>query len=662
MAEIIRATGPMVAEDFDPSQDLNEPRTVLRELNFDFGQFFYPQEKRKIFDIRYFQRIADDHEVRVIVKPDATLGTLTTFDERVFYALIEIWQEQHKPNTCSFSEREIARRIKVKWGRQSAKAINQSLKRLRMVGIEWLGAFYDSTKKEFVEIDDNPFSILNHLRIISTKNKGVGSQEAEFRFDDRVVQNLNSNYCRPVRFDVILSFNCPLAQAMYTFSEPKLYGTKQYHRKTQKLVEDLGLQAKSYRHKSIRARKFGKLQGELIGKPTGFGEVIEHYEIRSGKDDAVMEIGRSGEGRIKGKKVEVTRNQEIQAEVLESLQSVKPEPKKQKASEKLQELRQESKEPQAREAPTPTEKEPPQSDSGLQGVSEIFDGMTSSTDASETLNAQSLELLTHFDKVFRLNSDLNLNDVPKAELFIERHGIEAGKFLVDFAHRQGCEPARFSDILTHRAEALKEFERKPQKSEAKVIPINAVPDDLDLKAIHHFHQKFGGRIQASDKVRSKVKGLIKAHGFDFAIFLVDFVHKKISDSPSNYHPKTFSGILNSQGEAWEEWEKSKRRKQREDKQAQRIAELRREDSKNLNYKIHRKEYIVSINELYERVSCICPERIAEFESHWTSKEENNTKCAGMFWEDRKAAELAKFFKDDINIHFPFFDEWYSKRE
>ena len=456
MSEIISATNAIIAEDFDPSQDLNEPRIVSRELNFDFGQFFYPQEKRKIFEIRCFRRIADDQQINAIIKPDATLGTLTTFDERVFYALIEIWQEQEKADVCLFSEREIARRIKVHWGRQSAKAIRDSLTRLCGVSIEWQGSFYDSVKGGLVEIH-NPFSILSHLEITSTKTQHFRDQRAEFSFNPRVIKNLNSNYSRPVRFDVILSFHCPLAQAMYTFSEPKLYGTKEYHRRTKKLVGDLGLIAKSWQHRGIRVREFGKLQKELIGKPTGFGEVIESYEVVSGKDDAVMMMTRSGAtGRIKGKKVKVSR-----AECSEP-------------SQKSQKPRQEAEKTQARETPTPTPKKP------LEAKSEA------------------LEVLDYFDEVFGLGGDgdkqHSKNVVTKAEAFIKRDGLEKTKFLIDFARREApktdYEPRTFNGITQYRSDALKAWKanirlRERQEREAqKMAQIRCENARLDHEKIY----------------------------------------------------------------------------------------------------------------------------------------------------------------------------------
>ncbi len=677
MSEVFPATDTIIAEEEDSSQDPNQLRIVPRELNFDFGQLFYPQERRKIFEIRCFRQNTDDQQTRVIIKPDVTLGTLTTLDERVFYALIEIWKEQGKAQIGLFSEREILRRINSKWGEKTRDSVRDSLKRLRLVGIEWVEAFYDSVTKKFIGADDNPFTILSHLRIISTSNQGIGSQISEFSFDNKVVRNLNSNYSRPVRFDVILSFRSPLAQAMYTFVEPKLYGTNGYHCKTKRLVEKLGLLGKIYKHKSARVREFGKLDKELLGKPTGFGEMIERYEIREGKDDAVLEIGRSGESRIKGKKVEEV---EVKAFVIESLQSVETDEQKpmQKASQKQREKQHKAKKRQSKEETASTSEKPSQSDSELQELSEIFESATSFTDASEALNAEALELLKYFDSVFNLDSDLDQNDVPKAELFIERYSLSAGKFLVDFAHRQGGEPKRFSDILSHRAEALEAFkhQRQPGKSknsEAKVVSLNATPDEADLKAIHHFHKKFGGRIQASEKVRSKVQSLIKAHSLDFAIFLVDFVQKKISESHSSYEPNSFSGILSSQNEALEEWERGKRRKQQREREERKVLERRLEDARYNHEKTFLGDYHDYVNELICSLGDEYPERFNEYrvweaeqrqqkEDFNRSLREKNIKEISLqvFNSERQVIfRLTQFFKNDRNIHIPDFWEWDS---
>ena len=424
--EICPMTGTILSEKTYESQELNRTRSVSRELNFDFAQFFYPQEKRKIFEIRHFQsEITDENGnkqvISATVKPDATLGTLTTFDERVFYACVEIWEIQGRSSRVVFSEREIARRTGVKWGRDTAKAINESLRRLRLVGIDWEGSFFAPTSKSYLT-RVNPFTVLNHLDIKSTCDKGIGKQECVFSFDDRVLESLNNSHFRPVRFDVILSFRSPLAQALYTLLDRKLYGTKEYHRTTAGLLlDDLNLIGKSYKRKSKRVEYLNRVRNELLNAPTSYGEVIEKYEIEAGRDDALLRVTRSGASRIKGQKLKV----------LEALQ-----PKPSKSRQKAQ---------QASEKPKPTLT------------------LTPTKEKPSGAKSEALEVLAYFDEVFGKGGDgdkqYSRSAVAKASAFIKRDGLEKTKFLIDFARgeapKTNYEPKTFNGITHYREEALK---------------------------------------------------------------------------------------------------------------------------------------------------------------------------------------------------------------
>ena len=428
----------------DVSIIAGKSRLVSRELNFDFAQFFYPQEKRRIFDIRHFRSEVVDEQgntkiISAVVKPDVTLGTLTTFDERVLYALVEIWHEQDKPDVGLFSEREIARRININWGGNTAKAISESLSRLRGVGISWNGSFYLKEEKRLIDIK-NPFTILNYLQVTSTKDKHFKAQIAQFSFDRRFITNLESSYSRPVRFDVILSFRSPLAQAIYTLIDRQLYGTKEYHRTSAGLLlEDLGLIGSSYQRKNGRVQPLKRVREELLNVPTSFGEVIEKFEVETSRkqnQDALVRVKRSGAAQMKGKKVEIFK-------------VIRSEP--------FQNARQEAEPPVKDNIPDLSEEKP-----------------------SEAQN-EALEVISYFDKVFGVRSSRSGNVVAKAEHIVKRDGLEKTKFLIDFARREApktnYEPQTFSGITHYRAEALKawkakvKFQKQREKEESKVAKI-----------------------------------------------------------------------------------------------------------------------------------------------------------------------------------------------
>ena len=410
----------------------SQPRIVSRELNFDFGQFFYPQEKRKIFEIRYFSSEITDSQgnkrtIKATVKPDATLGTLTTFDERVYYVLIEIWKEQGRSQKAFFSERELARRLRIKWGRYTAKAITDSLNRLRGVFIDWEGSFYDFKQARFIKIK-NPFTVLNHLKVSSTKDEAFKAQIAEFSFDERVIENLNNNYCRPVRFDIILSFSSPLAQAVYTFLDRKLYGTKDYHRTTKGLlVDDLGLIGKTYQQKSNRIQYLSRIRGELLRKPTSTGEVIQRFELNTNrKDDALLLVERSGSSkRTKAESPQPTTT----CQTNDSPNTPLKPPKN-------------SKKPDPKQTPRAAPKK------RVEGKYEA------------------VEVLSYFDQIFfqKENKEFSQNAMLKASQLIKKYGLEKVKFLVDFAQREApktnYKPKTFQGILQYLDDANHEYEEE----------------------------------------------------------------------------------------------------------------------------------------------------------------------------------------------------------
>lgn len=289
--------------------DKIQKRVVRKELNFDFGQFFYPQEKRKIFETRYFcseieAESGNKKLVEAIVLPHPRLGTLTTFDERVFYVLIEMWSQQGKPAKTYFSEREIVRRLGIKWGNNTAKAVDNALYRLRGIIIEWKGSFFSKKEQRYMTIK-NPFNILSHLEILSTKDRHISRQLGTFTFNDRVIENLDSFHSRPLHLDTVLSFKSPLAQALYIHVDRLLYYSNRYHRKTSKLLlEDLQLLGKRYRYPANRRDELNKVRAEILGKPTSGKEAyfIDDFTLEKGTDDYILHVGRTGNCRGKNGK------------------------------------------------------------------------------------------------------------------------------------------------------------------------------------------------------------------------------------------------------------------------------------------------------------------------------------------------------------------------
>ena len=409
-----------------------QPRIVRRELNLDFGQFFYPQETRRIFISRLFlSELTDEQGNKKVTKAEVSFhpkyGTLNTFDERVFYLLVELWQEQGKLETVYFSEREIARRLDRKSrGSNTLTAIRESLIRLAGVLIEWDGSFFHKETDRFISIF-KPFTILSHLEVVSTKESEIGSQIAEFRFDERVIQNLNLNYSRPTLLDTVLSFRLPLAQALYIYLEPRMYGTNHYNRTSAGLlIEDLGLQGSIYSQKKYRVRAIKRAREELLGKRFYYDEVIEKIEMVNGKQDAIFHVYRSGPPKIKGRVIEIAHE---------------PAPKKEPKRKK------------------------PQNCHKASSNSKVGNNSTTTPKAQPRASQEAYELLQLFTRTFhdQEQQQFSKQAVAKAQEVIRQHGMERAKFFIQFAKAEATKtnykPKYIQGIIKYLDAAVAEYER-----------------------------------------------------------------------------------------------------------------------------------------------------------------------------------------------------------
>ena len=449
-----------------------QPRIVRRELNLDFGQFFYPSYKR-IFRVRVYQSELRDEQgnkrvTKAVVRFDSILGTLNTFDERVFYILVELWQEQGKLETVYFSEREIARQLNIKWaGGDTAKTIQESLTRLRIVGIVWDGSFFHKETNRFISIC-NPFTILSHLKTFTTKDEGIGSQIAEFRFDERVIHNLNLNYSRPILLNTVLSFHSPLAQAIYTYLEPRLYGTNHYNRTSAGLlIEDLGLIGNTYKQRKVRVQAIKRAKAELLGKRFYYDEAITNIEIVNGKQDAIFHAYRSGAPKVKGRVIEIphepTPRKEPKHQESHQHRATKEATKKQKPQNRHQDPS--NTKVGDSDNPTTTAKTPPQT------------------------SEEAYELIQYFLDTFnnQESSKFSPKDVLKAQEVITKHGREGAKFFVRFAKAEATKtnykPKHIQGIIKYLDAAIAEYERLQRT--AKKGEENAAKRRLENARIDH---------------------------------------------------------------------------------------------------------------------------------------------------------------------------------
>ena len=261
-----------------PSETVIE--IVRPDRNLEKWPIWEPSNSRHSPQARTIQReirLPDGSKAVATVEVGFTnKGSLTTEDQKTFYALIKYWENKQKPKEpVYFSRQQLARILKRQWGSKANQALTASLMRLRFTPFTWERSYYDSATRETVERIDT-FNILSDLQLSRRAQDGHTTTEASsFTFNERILRNLLSNHTKPVFLDTILGFQSEIAQILYTHLDLVLSDKSVYERRTKELFADLGIDGKAYRYPSKRAQTLEPALKELQGAPLPTGTLRE---------------------------------------------------------------------------------------------------------------------------------------------------------------------------------------------------------------------------------------------------------------------------------------------------------------------------------------------------------------------------------------------------
>jgi hypothetical protein len=231
------------------------------------------------------------------------LGTITTEDQKMFYALIRHWEENGKPadRPVYFSDRVIARLLKKRgWGTNVITAITASLRRLRTTPLRWIKSYHRQESPDREMEEETLFNFLDTLKIVTRKEHGhVTNQQGYFQFDREILSNLLNQYTKPLLDEEFFRLQTEIGQLLYTHVD-LILATKDergrmrtfYERKTRDLFYDLGLlqENPSYKYPSNRKqallRPIAELQGFRLS--TGVLKSIVIEKTSDGKDYKVV--------------------------------------------------------------------------------------------------------------------------------------------------------------------------------------------------------------------------------------------------------------------------------------------------------------------------------------------------------------------------------------
>ncbi len=268
-----------------------EKREIRPELNLEQWQIWLPAKSKLRPEPRLLEKtIKTESGETIQASVEIGLsyrGTLTTEDQKTYYALIELWEQNRnkKDDFVHFSLKSLLRVLGKRWGTRNIETVKDSLSRLYGVSFFWQFAYVESPRKEAVESLEG-FRILSKLKIITKKTDGhVTRAEGYFRFDDSLLVNLKHRFTRPVLFDVYLNFKSEIAQLLYSLLD-RILAVKNftYQKRTEELFKELGLEGKSYQQRSNRKQILDKAIKELIGLPMSNGAFLESVKLEQTED------------------------------------------------------------------------------------------------------------------------------------------------------------------------------------------------------------------------------------------------------------------------------------------------------------------------------------------------------------------------------------------
>lgn len=440
-----------------------KPDKIRVELNVEkWPAIWRPSSSKKAPVVRTLEReieLADG--TRGLAKLEigfTQLGTITTEDQKMFYALIRHWEENGKPadRPVYFSDRVISRLLKKRgWGSNVIAALTGSLRRLRTTPLRWIKSYHkkDNPEREYEE--ETFFNFLDTLKIVTRKEHGhVTNQQGYFQFDKEILANLLNHYTKPLLDEEFFKLRTEIGQLLYTHVDLVMADKFRYERCSKELFYDLGLlkDNPSYKFASNRKQALLRPVAELQGRrlSTGVLKSIGIERTKDGRDyKVVFQKGR--------------------AAVVRELDEV-----------------------------TVPEAKPDQHSAVV---------VNDYSKRHDPLVGKARELLLHFHKSFHGvdNHHAQTRETGQALALISQYGMERAKHLIDFAKSavsaSNYTPQTFGGILQYTSRALADFDRQ-RTAAPRPVPVAAAQTERQR---HEKQQRDRGELRLSVLTEEQVQ-------------------------------------------------------------------------------------------------------------------------------------------------------------
>jgi len=273
-----------------------EKKKVIRqELNIEKWPLFAPSTYRKksreiTREVLLENGNRAKRRVTIGKTQQGEMGILRIVDYKIFCGLVGIWEEAGKPKEgkTDFSLHNLAKLLKLQWGRSTYRHIYKALERLKVVPIIWEDSFYQkesNTTERMVRY----FNILDDLVIFERR---AGDQMylafSTFKLNNRIISNLLNNHSKPLYLDEIVKFKKEISVLLYRYIDLVMADKTHFERRTQELFSDLELS--EYKYPSKRKQLLTPALKELEGSELSTGMIsrADLEKTTDGKDWKVV--------------------------------------------------------------------------------------------------------------------------------------------------------------------------------------------------------------------------------------------------------------------------------------------------------------------------------------------------------------------------------------
>jgi len=274
---------------------LEEKKVIRQELNIEKWPLFAPSTYRKksreiTREILLENGNRAERKVTIGKTQQGEMGILRIVDYKIFCGLVGIWEEAGKPKEgkTNFAIHNLAKMLKLQWGRSTYRHIYKALERLKVIPIIWEDSFYQketNTTERMVRY----FNILDDLVIFERR---AGNQMylaiSSFKLNNRIISNLLNNHSKPLYLDEIVKLKKEISVLLYRYIDLVMADKNHFERRTRELFSDLELS--EYKYPSKRKQLLSPVLKELEGAELSTGMIsrADLEKTTDGKDWKVV--------------------------------------------------------------------------------------------------------------------------------------------------------------------------------------------------------------------------------------------------------------------------------------------------------------------------------------------------------------------------------------